>query len=329
MSILGKIDISSSIRSKLLGRAKGRKVVVALSSGGLRIVCHLPLLRILEEVGLYVDEMWGVSAGSIAGGLWASGRTATEIEEALLALKKRQLFEFFPYTAIRAIIPSMDAENAGLLTGRKIEKQLNKLVGDGDNPLIDIHNFRVLAYNRMMNCKAFMRLGEEPGTIEVTQAKDNQTTIEKGNLVDMLRASFGTPVMFTPKRLNGQLYIDGGIAENYPVLTAFSHYKADVECGKEDRKLLIIGVNISYSGELPRGPTNLIKSIAETYEIIGAEFTRLHIGLLREMVKSSGIDCDVITIDPDVHQLAISDLERVPETLEKALVKTIEILSDL
>ena len=174
-----------------------------------------------------------------------------------------------------------------------------------------------------------MRLGEEPGTIEVTQEKTGKTSIEKGTLVDMLRASFGTPVMFTPKRLNGQLYIDGGIAESYPVLTAFSQYKKEMECGDESRGLLLIGVNISYSGEFSRGKTNLIKSVAETYEIIGTEFTRLHLDLLNEMIKSSCLDCDLITIDPDVHELALTDLGRVPETLEKAAAKTIETLSNL
>ena len=329
MGILSEIEIVPAIRNALLKKAEGRKVVVVLSSGGLRTVCHLPLLRVLEETGLHVDALWGVSAGSIAGGLWASGRTAVEIEEAMLGFKKRQLFEFFPYTAIKAIIPSRDAERAGLLTGRKIEYQLSKLVGEKNNPLMDIRNFRILAYNRILNCKAFMRLGEEPGTIEVTQEKTGKTSIEKGTIIDMLRASFGTPVMFTPKRLNGQLYIDGGIAENYPVLTAFSQYKKEMECGDESRGLLLIGVNISYSGEFSRGKTNLIKSVAETYEIIGTEFTRLHLDLLTEMIKSSCFDCEIITIDPDVHELALTDLGRVPETLEKAAAKTIETLSDL
>ncbi len=329
MSMLEQIDSSAVSFSALREKAKGRKVIIVLSSGGLRLICHLPLLHIFELLKIHVDELWGVSAGSIAGGLWASGLKASDIEDAMLSLRKEQIYEYFLFTAFRALIPSMNAEKAGFLTGNKLEKYLGSLVGHADNPLIDLRDLRILAYNRSQNCKAILRVGKKPDTIEITQECSGKTNIEKGTLVDMLRASLATPVMFRPKRLNGQVYIDGGIAENFPVLTAFSHFCDDYHAGRETRGLLLVGVNISYSGEFANQRTNIIKSIAESYDIIGHEFTKLHISMLEQMVINADFDCEVITIDPGVHNLALSDFKRLPVCLDTAIRTTVDLIAAL
>jgi len=328
MGILNEWKINPDDYSGFLERAKGRKVVVLLSSGGLRIVCHLPLLRIIESLGLHIDELWGVSAGSIAGGLWASGRTAAELEDEILSVKKDQIYEFFILTGLRGMFPSKNAEKAGLITGRKLENYIANLVGPCDNPLLDIHDFHVLAYNRSLNCKSVIKVGSKPGTIVISEEKGGIVKVEKGTLANMLRASFSTPVMFRPKRLNGQYYIDGGIAENYPIFTAFRHYEDDVLSGRESRGLLIMGVNIGYSGKFAEKASNIISSVTQCYDIVGNELSRLQIALVEERIKNIGVNCEVITIDPGIYDLPLTDFKRVRSTLETALFKTVERLSN-
>ena len=329
MSLLSSIGVENSGFSGLKEKTKGRRVVVALSSGGLRIVCHLPLLRILENLEIKVDELWGVSAGSIAGGLWASGRSSLEIEEYILNVKKHEIYDNYLIPGLRALLPSKNGETVGILSGKKLVKYLRKLIGNEINPLLNLKDFRVLAFNRGLNCRAVMRVGTEPGTIEITQEIDGRLSIERGFLVDMLRASFATPVMFKPVRLNGHYYVDGGITENYPVLTALEHYRKDLEAGRETRGMIVIGVNIGYSGEFVDQPTNLIKSIAESYDIIGCELSRLQIGLFNEKVKTLNLDCELITIDPGVNDLALTDFKRLPEALAKAVDSTVQKLSSI
>ncbi len=329
MGILKDIDFKRSHYAGFMERTRGRKLVVLLSSGGLRIVCHLPLLRFIESLGLHVDELWGVSAGSIAGGLWASGRTAADIEDEILSVRKYQIYENYILTGLRAIFPSANAEKAGLITGRKLENHIGGLIGDFDNPLIDIHDLRMLAFNRSINRKAILRIGDQPGKITIEIEGEEKVKVENGGLADIMRASFSTPVMFRPKRLNGMYYVDGGLAENYPVLSAFRHYMNEVESGRESRGLLMLGLNIGYSGTFCNRPTNLINAIADSYDIVGHEQVRLQLLLLDELVKDKSIDCELITIQPGILHMPLTDFKQVPTAIEKSLECTIDELSKL
>ncbi len=53
---------------------------LALSGGGFRGLAHIGVLRTLERYGLQPDFIAGTSAGSLVGALYASGKTASEIE---------------------------------------------------------------------------------------------------------------------------------------------------------------------------------------------------------------------------------------------------------
>jgi NTE family protein len=53
---------------------------LALSGGGFRGVAHIGVLRTLERYGLQPDFISGTSSGSLVGALYASGRTADQIE---------------------------------------------------------------------------------------------------------------------------------------------------------------------------------------------------------------------------------------------------------
>ena len=58
------------------------RVVLALSSGGVRCQGLAPALELLESLGLrdYIDEVWGTSGGAITGQLYASGVPPQRIE---------------------------------------------------------------------------------------------------------------------------------------------------------------------------------------------------------------------------------------------------------
>src|SRR5215475_5071371 len=60
-------------------------LALALSGGGFRGLAHIGVLRVLERYGLRPDFVAGTSAGSLIGALWASGKSADEIEA--IALK--------------------------------------------------------------------------------------------------------------------------------------------------------------------------------------------------------------------------------------------------
>jgi hypothetical protein len=65
-------------------RAAGRpKIGLVLSGGGARGAAHIGVLEVLEEMHVPIDFIVGTSMGSIVGGLYASGMSPSEINEAL------------------------------------------------------------------------------------------------------------------------------------------------------------------------------------------------------------------------------------------------------
>ncbi len=58
-----------------------KKIGLALSGGAARGYAHLGVLRVLEEEGIPIDFIAGTSAGSFAGGAYASGLSIEQIKE--------------------------------------------------------------------------------------------------------------------------------------------------------------------------------------------------------------------------------------------------------
>ena len=56
-------------------------VGVVLGGGGAAGVCHVGVLKVLEEYGIPVDCVAGTSMGSIVAGLYATGLSARELEQ--------------------------------------------------------------------------------------------------------------------------------------------------------------------------------------------------------------------------------------------------------
>src|SRR5690606_1050248 len=65
--------------------AKRPVIALALSGGGARGIAHVGVLKVLEELRIPIDLIVATSAGAAAGGLYAMGYPAHNIEDVLLA----------------------------------------------------------------------------------------------------------------------------------------------------------------------------------------------------------------------------------------------------
>jgi NTE family protein len=59
---------------------KRPKIGLVLSGGGAKGFAHIGVLKIIEQAGVKIDYIGGTSMGSVIGGLYASGYTATQID---------------------------------------------------------------------------------------------------------------------------------------------------------------------------------------------------------------------------------------------------------
>lgn len=154
---------------------------VALSGGGARGFAHAGALMALEHAGLIPDIIAGVSAGSVAATMYASGMRPLEI------LKAFQGETFGSLTAITATKGGLFKLDRFMGFLRKTIKQRN----------IEELNIPTLV------CATDFDHGVP-------------VTFTKGRLDERVAASCCIPLVFQPIKINGTRYVDGGLLHNLP-----------------------------------------------------------------------------------------------------------------
>lgn len=155
---------------------------LVLSGGGTRGVAHLGVIKAMEESGIKPDIISGVSAGSIVGALYADGNNPEEILEAFASHK---VFSFLEFT-----IPKI-----GFIKMTGFEKTLKKL--------LKARNFEDL------------KIPLKVLTVNMNTGK--YTCFDSGPLAVAVKASSSIPIIFPPVEIDGELYTDGGLINNFPL----------------------------------------------------------------------------------------------------------------
>ena len=171
--------------------AKKYKVGLALSGGGAKGIAHLGVLKALEERGIKVDVISGVSVGAIVGALYADGHSTEEIND---FFQKSSLFQMVSFN-----LP----KNGGLANTDRYKKHLGSV----------------------LRAKTFEELNI-PLIVNATELNAGKNVYFKsGELLSCIIASASVPIFFNPTNINGKLYVDGGLFCNLPA----SVLKADCE----------------------------------------------------------------------------------------------------
>jgi NTE family protein len=158
------------------------RIGLALSGGGIRGVAHIGVIKALEEHNLEAIVVSGTSAGSIVGAMYCSGLSSDEMLE---FVKKSNI-----YKSISFSWPLMGFASLNYLKERLLEVIPSDKFEDLSKPL----------YVAMTNIS--------DGKLEVAS--------EKGSVLDAVAASCAIPMIFEPIKLNGKLYVDGGVLKNLP-----------------------------------------------------------------------------------------------------------------
>jgi NTE family protein len=165
-----------------------RVIGLALSSGGARGIAHIGVLEALEKAKIPVDMIVGTSAGSLFGGLYAIGKSTSEIADFARNLIKKIDIKSGLWD------PKFRLPWNGLIKGNATLKYLAKQFEQAT--FIDTKiPFYVVA--------ADVLSGEE-------------VIFEKGPLAEAVRASIGMIGIFSPYQLNHHYLIDGGAVNPVP-----------------------------------------------------------------------------------------------------------------
>jgi NTE family protein len=202
------------------------RICLVLSGGGARGMAHIGVLKVLEELKIPIDCIAGTSVGAIVGGLYASGMTAQQIDATMRSLDWQEAFRDTPPRQDLAFRRKQDDRNflvqlpvglkhgkillpKGFIQGQKLQETLRQLT---------------LPFN---NATEFDLLPTPFRAVATDLETGNAVLLERGDLAIAMRASMSAPGVFAPVELNGQLLVDGGLAENLPINVARSMH-ADV-----------------------------------------------------------------------------------------------------
>lgn len=162
---------------------KSPNIGLVLSGGGIRGVAHIGLIKALEEMNIRPTHISGTSAGAMIAALYAAGCSA---EQMLYIFKTRSPLKFTHFSFYKP-------------------------------GLMDTDKFGAYIYDEVLPYNSFEELPKKL-YITATNITDGKMTIfsEGDNLINTLLASCALPMVYSPVEIDGKLYADGGILNNFP-----------------------------------------------------------------------------------------------------------------
>lgn len=259
------------------------KIGLVLSGGGSKSLAQIGALRVIEEAGVKVDYIAGTSMGAIIGALYALGYSVDEIEEymrkvdwdALLnnEIPRDRLSYFDRKTDSRYLLTLPIHEGkvtlpTGLNYAQYILKQLNYLT---------------------QQCHQYESFSDFPIPflcVATNLENGRMKVFEDGNLSDALRASAAFPSLFTPYEIDGNLYVDGGLVNNYPV-----------EPLKEKGIEYIIGIDVQDFLYQKDELNSVMRILEQTSSFVNAKQYQDQIQFTDLLIKPSLPEASITTFD--------------------------------
>lgn len=184
---------------------ENKSIGLVLSGGGIRGMAHIGLIKAMREHSIEANIVAGTSIGALVGALYANGNSA---EEMLSFFKETPLFQYSFFT-------------------------INK------PGFIDTERYANI-FKNFFPSNSFESLGRPLFIVATDLMSGKETIFNKGELIKPLLASAALPPVFSPVEINGILYADGGIMNNFP--TEYVKDKTD----------FIIGSNVSVTVPLQK-----------------------------------------------------------------------------
>jgi NTE family protein len=235
---------------------KRPKVGLVLSGGGAKGLAHIGVLKVLEEAGIQPDYITGTSMGSIIGGLYAIGYSASELDSIIRGIDwsvtmsdKIPLHDVKPVEKTNYNRFQLEFEvnekglslPKGMVQGQRISELMSQL------------SWRVSGIDNFDDFPIPFRC------VAADLISGQKYVFKSGDLMTAMRASMAIPSVFAPVQIDSLYLVDGGVLDNYPVQVC-------KDMGAE----IIIGVNVNSSDKPSAKDLSSIVSVLTTSAMIGS-----------------------------------------------------------
>jgi NTE family protein len=261
------------------------RIGVALEGGGALGLAHIGVLQWFEEHHIPVDYIAGTSMGGLVAGLYASGKSPSELQ----ALVQAQSWD----TIIGGEIPYEDLSfrrkedltaypnsiHLGLKHGLSLPSGLN--TGHLITLLIDRET---LPYSEVTT---FDELPIPFRCVATDLVSGKEIIFHDGQLAEALRATMSIPAIFSPVRDGEKVYVDGGLVGNLPT-DVVRQMGADV----------VIGVHLEVAPAKASEITSLVSVLGRSIDVVVRD---------NEIRGLAGAD---LVVNVDLHEFNSMDYEK-------------------
>ena len=166
-----------------------KSISLVLGSGGARGYAHIGVIEELLKNGYEIKSISGSSMGALIGALYACGKLK-EFKKWALSL---DLFDV-------AKLLDFSLSGTGIIQGDKVFNVIEEMIGD------------ILIEDLPISYTA----------VATDIIKQKEVWIQKGKLLDAVRASVAIPAALTPKKIGERYLIDGGVLNPLPIAPTIS-----------------------------------------------------------------------------------------------------------
>jgi NTE family protein len=267
----------------------GPTVALVLSGGGALANTQIGAMSVIEELDIPIHCIVGTSMGSVVAAFYAAGYEVDEI---------RRIFQDSPWPQLmgnvtsRRDLPYLEKERrdeyysdyiAGITpAGLQLP---GGLIGMGN---LQFH-FRQLLTHVPLDIDFDHDLRMPFRAVAMNLSTGEATAFGRGDLVEAMLASMAVPGVFTPRFINGEVYVDGGLAQNLPVQTA-------LDMGAD----IVIGIDLTIE------PPKMDERVAITD--LTLQLNRLTVWKAYKEQLELLSELDVV-IQPDIEGLGVGSFE--------------------
>lgn len=198
--------------------ARAPRIALVLGSGGVRSVAAIGIAEVLNESGLRPGLVVGCSSGALFGALVAMQVEPARALDMAVRLWSQDLTTQRRWRAyFELLLPRLAGFDAGF--------------GLRDSRLIGTRIAQAFGDRRIQDLPTELRV------VTTDAASGHRVVLERGSLVDALRASMALPFIFPAVEVDGRRLVDGVISDPLPAAVAGA---ADVV------------VTLGFEGTMPR-----------------------------------------------------------------------------
>lgn len=157
---------------------KPARIAVVLGGGGSKGFAHIGVLKVLEAQKIPIHMIVGTSAGSLVGSLYASGKTAFELQGIAMKMDADNVIDY-----------DWKIWKGGLIKGEKLENFINLNIQN-----TPIEKLKISFY-----------------AVATNAATGEEVVFARGNTGMAVHASCSVPGVFQPFKIGNSTYMDGGV----------------------------------------------------------------------------------------------------------------------